>query len=81
MDLLLNEAGEGCLAKKPVAHERFGPLTMRPLNVFIQIVIVPEGLSTGLTQPVLRGSSFLPCLITSSRLRLDWNQEVALISG
>ena len=71
--LLLQEVGEANLAEEPVAHERFGPLTMHLPNMVIMIVLVPEGLSTGLTQIVLRGRSFLPWLITNSRLRLNWN--------
>ena len=71
--LLLREVVEGCLAEEPVAHKRFGPLTMHLRNMFIKIVLVSEGLSTGLTQIVLRGRSFLPWLITNSRLRLNWN--------
>ena len=78
--LLLQEACEEGVAEKPLALQRFGPLTMHPIIVAFQIKFVSEGLFTGLTLMV--GCSFLlPWLITYCHLRLDWNQQVALISG
>ena len=82
---LLMEACEGHLAEEPLAFKRFGSITMHLLTVIIEIESVTKVLSTGLTpEAVGRGWSLSGSLPSSPRLnnnlRLDWNQQVALIS-